>query len=176
MKKSPKKYIKNYKKTRNALILSVVFLLGVLSATLVTYYSSSNIENPVSWGLGILGFSQADTPSNFINKEDILVYEDKVVINIEGASIGRYAPTGSMEPLLDENSNGIRIIPQSEDDIHIGDIITFEQGNNLIIHRVIDKGTDNEGIYFITKGDNNTVSDGKVRFDNIRYLTIGILW
>jgi signal peptidase I len=81
-----------------------------------------------------------------------------------------------MEPLLDENSNGIRIIPKSEEDIHIGDIISFEKNKDLIIHRVIDKGVDNNGTYFITKGDNNNVSDGKIRFEDIRYITIGVIW
>lgn len=176
MKKSSKKQKKEYKKLRTILIFSVVFLLGVLSATLVSYYSSSEIENPVSWSLDLLGFSQANTPYDFIDKEDILVYDDKIIINVNGASIGRYTPTGSMEPLLNENSNGIRITPNSEDDIHIGDIITFQKNNDLIIHRVINKGVDDKGTYFITKGDNNTTSDGKIRFEDIKYLTIGILW
>jgi len=41
--------------------------------------------------------------------------------------------SGSMEPVLDENSNGIRIIPKSENDVHIGDIVTFQRGEDLII-------------------------------------------
>ena len=81
-----------------------------------------------------------------------------------------------MKPLFDHSSNGIRIKPVSEDDINIGDIITFKEGNLLIIHRVIEKGIDNNGVYFITKGDNNFVSDGKIRFKDIEYKTIGIIY
>ncbi len=46
----------------------------------------------------------------------------------------------------------------------------------LIVHRVVDKGVDSDGVYFITKGDNNNYSDGKVRFEEIEYITIGILY
>lgn len=176
MKKSLKKPTKDYKKLKTTLVFSIVFLLGVLCSTLVNSYYDSELENPLSWNLDFLGFSQANTPYDFIDKEDILVYDDKIIINVNGASIGRYTPTGSMEPLLNENSNGIRITPNSEDDIHIGDIITFQKNNDLIIHRVINKGVDDKGTYFITKGDNNTTSDGKIRFEDIKYLTIGILW
>jgi len=176
MKKSLKKHKKEYKNLRKVLIFSIVFLSGVLCSTLINSYYDSELENPLSWNFDFLGFSQANTPYDFIDREDILVYEDKIIINIDGASIGRYASTGSMEPLLDENSNGIRIVPKSEDEIHIGDIITFQKNKDLIIHRVIDKGIDNNGTYFITKGDNNTASDGKIRFEDVKYLTIGIIW
>jgi hypothetical protein len=46
----------------------------------------------------------------------------------------------------------------------------------LIIHRVVEKGVDFDGIYFIAKGDNNVVSDGKIRFEDIKYKTIGVIW
>ena len=81
-----------------------------------------------------------------------------------------------MLPVLNEHSNGIRIVPESPDQINIGDIITFQQDKELVVHRVIDKGNDDEGVYFITKGDNNNVTDGRVRFEDVRYVTIGIIW
>ena len=52
----------------------------------------------------------------------------------------------------------------------------FKQGKYLIVHRVIDIGTDSEGTYFITKGDNNNIVDGKVRFEDIEFITIGVIW
>ena len=81
-----------------------------------------------------------------------------------------------MKPVLDSGANGIRVEPSSEDEIHIGDIITFRQDNYLIVHRVIDIGTDSEGVYFITKGDNNSIADGKVRFKDVEYVTVGVIW
>ena len=79
-------------------------------------------------------------------------------------------------PVLDKGANGIRIKPATEDDVHVGDIISFRQDGYLIVHRVIDKGTDEQGIYFITRGDNNNVTDGKIRFEDIEYVTIGVIW
>lgn len=156
--------------------ISIIFLLGFLSANLVGFYFVYGSEMPL--GLFNLSFNSDNNsaPFDFVKENQIQIFEDKVVINIEGASISRYAPTGSMLPVLDQGSNGIRIIPKSESDIHIGDIITFEQDNMLIIHRVVKIGSDSEGTYFVTKGDNNNINDEKIRFKDIKYITIGVIW
>jgi signal peptidase I len=138
------------------------------------------LESPFSEGFGFLNDYSEKTPSDFIKEEDIKIEDNKLIISLTGASISRYAPTGSMIPVLDEKSNGIRIVPDSEKDIDIGDIVTFNQKVDekeyLIVHRVIEKGEDEKGIYFITKGDNNSLNDGKIRFSDIKYVTIGILY
>jgi signal peptidase I len=133
----------------------------------------SGTEIPLAFALND---TEIKAPSNWINEKDINIYDNAVVINIKGASLSKYAPTGSMLPLLDENSNGIRIVPKSEQDIKIGDIITYERNEELIVHRIIKKGTDEKGTWFITKGDNNEAADEKIRYEDIRYKTIGILW
>ena len=156
--------------------ISIIFLLGFISANLVSFYFVYGLENPFLMGFGFSEISSSEAPFDFIQESQIQVYQDKIIININDASISRYAPTGSMKPVLDKGANGIRIKPNSEEDIHIGDIITFKKGSNFIVHRVIDKGTDNQGTYFITKGDNNSIDDGKIRFKNIEYITIGIIW
>lgn len=153
--------------------ICLIFLLGVLSANLAGIYFYG-LENPFS--TEIFGSNENQAPSDFIKESQIEVYDDKVVINIEGASLGRYAATGSMKPFLDENSNGIRIKPESEEDIQIGDVITFKRDNYFIVHRVIKKGVDGYGVYFITQGDNNSITDGKVRFEDIEYKIAGILY
>jgi len=147
----------------------IIFLVGFLSCMLLVF---AETEMP----LGINFSSETEAPGDWVKERQIQIYENAVVIDIEGASLSRYAPTGSMIPVLDKDSNGIRIVPESEEDIDIGDIVTFEKDNQLIVHRVVEKGTDKEGTYFITKGDNNPVTDGKVRFKDIRYVTIGIIW
>lgn len=81
-----------------------------------------------------------------------------------------------MKPVIDGDANGIRIAPESPDQISVGDIVTFKQGNALIVHRVIEKGIDEQGVYFITKGDNNDLSDGKLRFEDIKYVTVAIVY
>ncbi len=151
------------------LTYAIIFLVGFLSCMLIVF-----AETEMPLGMNFSG--DVEAPNDWVKERQIQVYDNAVVIEIEHASLSRYAPTGSMIPVLDKDSNGIRIVPESEEDIEIGDIITFEEEGQLIVHRVIDKGTDKEGTYFITKGDNNPVSDGKVRFKDIRYVTIGIIW
>ena len=153
-----------------AVKITLIFLIGFLSANLINFYLLYGLETP------FLNYSSGRSPSDFIKESQIVVEDDQIIIKVENASIGRYAPTGSMKPVLDYGSNGIRVKPGSEDDVHIGDIISFRQNGRLIIHRVIEKGIDKNGVYFITRGDNNTIDDGKVRFKDIEYLTVGILW
>ena len=81
-----------------------------------------------------------------------------------------------MLPVLNENTNGIKVVPRSENEISAGDIVTFKQGDYLIVHRVIKKGQDSEGTYFVTKGDNTLFSDGKIRFKDILYKTIVLVY
>jgi len=155
----------------------LIFFLGFFScAFILLSISYSNIEVPFQNQILIFPNYSTISPSDSVAEENILLYKDRIILLIPGASISNYAPTGSMRPLLDEGSNGIRIVPNSEDEIKIGDIISYQAGNNLIVHRVIKKGFDEEGIYFITKGDNNSFEDEKIRFSDIKYKTIGILW
>ena len=98
---------------------------------------------------------------------------------MEGAAIARFANTNSMDPILDENSNGIEIVPQSPSEINIGDIIVYNKNeiDENVIHRVVAKGSDESGIYFLVRGDNNEKIDPvKVRFYDIKYVLIGVLY
>jgi hypothetical protein len=151
----------------------VFFLLGfVLCGLFFLPLSSSEIEFP----LGFEDRYSSESPSDYLGEEEIIVFDNMVVIMVNDASISRYADSGSMEPVLDSNSNGIRISPENESEIHVGDIVTYRDGLSLVVHRVIERGEDAEGIYFITAGDNNDFADSKIRFSDIRYKTIGILY
>lgn len=126
-------------------------------------------------------YSEKDksSPSDWIKESQIKVYDDKVVIEIEGAQWARFTDTKSMDPVLDSDANAIEIVPKSAESIHVGDIISFntEYTDGTIIHRVIEKGTDEDGIYFITKGDNNANADpGKVRFSQVQRLLVAIIY
>lgn len=156
--------------------ICIIFLLGFLSANLMSYYFIYGVEIPFSNDWNFSGYHTDKAPHDIVKESQIDVYDDRIVIHVSNASLSRYAPTGSMKPTFDENSNGIRIVPKSENEIKVGDIITYQDGDSLIVHRVIEIGTDNQGTYFIPKGDNNTVSDGKVRFSKIKYVTIGVIW
>lgn len=162
----------NFNKKMNRILnLMLVFCIGFSLATFL-YYSNFSIEKPFSFSVS----GNVNAPSNRISENQIKVENNRIIISVENASLSRYAATGSMKPVLDENSNGIRIIPESPEQIKIGDIVTFEQENDLIVHRVIENGEDEKGKWFITKGDNSEISDGKIYFSDIKYVTIGVLW
>lgn len=145
--------------------------------TFVFYYLNYGLEVPSSvGGFNIFNLSDEKTPSDSIEDSRIMVFDDRVVIYIDDASLSHYAPTGSMEPVLDENSNGIRVRVNSVDEIEVGDIISFKKDRISIVHRVVDKGVDGKGVYFVTKGDNNEFSDGKIRFEDVEYKTVGVIW
>jgi len=149
------------------------FLIGFVSCILLFYmFSISGVEKPIK--VSFNNENSAEAPGDWIKLNQIELTENSIIINIDGASLSSYAPTGSMKPLLDEYSNGIRIVPTSPDQIKVGDIVTY--GKEKIVHRVIEKGEDEKGVYFITQGDNNEFSDGKIRFEDIKYVTIGILY
>ncbi len=119
------------------------------------------------------------SPYDRIKENQILLYKDKIVIKVRDATWTAYADTNSMDPVLDAGANGLQIVPKSEKDIHIGDIISFEIPGvrGFIPHRVVAIGNDQKGWYAKVKGDNNPEADPiKVRFNQIRFVLIGVLY
>ena len=153
--------------------LGIIMLFIFLSASFVSIYVEG-IETPLT-SLFECG-NGSKSPSYVISPEQIEVFDDKIVIHVSDAHISRYAPTGSMRPVLDSTANGIQIRPLNSDAISVGDIVSFQKDNVIIVHRVIDKGEDTQGVYFITKGDNTALPDGKIRFSDITYKTIGVIY
>ena len=115
-------------------------------------------------------------PGNFLVNNDVLVYDDEVVVKIPNARLVNYRDTGSMAPVLGAGMNGIVVSPESEEDINVGDIISFWKGKEIVVHRVVEKGVDSLGTYFITKGDRNDFNDGKIRFEEIEGLLVGVIY
>lgn len=149
----------------------LVFLLGFFSFAFLffIFYGVFSIT-----GLSI--YNEVSSPSDWISEDDILILGDKIVLNITNATLSNYADTGSMKPFLSQNSNGIRIRPNIVDDINVGDIVSYRFFGNLLVHRVVEKGVDDKGVYFIVKGDYNFISDKKIRFEDIEYITVAIIY
>ena len=117
------------------------------------------------------------SPSDTIKEDQIKVYSDEVVINVSGAEWSEYTDTNSMDPVIDSGANGIVIKPKSESDLKIGDIVSYQQGIDLVVHRIVGIGSDELGTFYTMKGDNNSSSDPeKVRFNQVRYKTIAIIY
>lgn len=156
---------------KKIIILQVIILI-LLAANLAYSFDFSDPKT-------FFRSNELISPKDRISEDQIHIYEDKIVIEIDGATYARYADTGSMEPIIDVEANGLEIRPFSENDIQIGDIITYqpEWTNNLVVHRVIQIGYDEEGWFAYTKGDNTNVIDpGKIRFNQVEYILIGVLY
>jgi hypothetical protein len=155
-----------------ALVLS--FVLGLMSSYVyINVQASSSQETPYSSG------DSVPSPFDRVPESSIHVYPDKVVIEMDNVQWASYADTHSMEPVLKAGANGLELIPKSAADIHVGDIVAYhaDWSDGLIVHRVVDSGYDASGRYFTLKGDNNSSADpGKVRFSQIEYVLIGVIY
>ncbi len=161
----------NKKQTVSVLL---AFMLGLILND--AYSELSSLERPLSlFQEGV----EKDSPYDWIKEDQINVYNDRVIINIKDAEWASFTDTNSMDPVLDETANAIQIIPKSSDDIHVGDIISYdsEYADGTIIHRVIKISSDEEGWYCIAKGDNNQGPDpGKIRFKQIKRVLVAIVY
>jgi len=127
-------------------------------------------------GIATNNIYSRDAPSNYLNRSDIIIYSDKVCLNISNASVSNYADSGSMKNTLDENSNGIWIEITSPNDVHIGDIVSYSKGNDTIIHRVIGIENKSNETFFKLKGDNNNFPDPIVNYSQLKEKTIILVY
>jgi signal peptidase I len=112
-----------------------------------------------------------------LNDNNIIIQKDKVIININNPLSATFSNTGSMMPIISENSRAIQIIPQSEEELYVGDIISYSLNEKTVIHRIVEISYDDYGWFAITKGDNNIFKDTeRVRFSQVKRVLVGILY
>lgn len=119
------------------------------------------------------------SPFDHIKENQIHVFQNRIIIDLEDAEWARFTDTNSMDPVIDAESHAIEIIPTSPDQIHEGDIVSYksEYAAGTIIHRVIEIGEDEDGWYCRMKGDNNPMQDpGKIRFEQIQRVVVAIIY
>jgi len=146
-------------------ILIVLIISLILS---ITVFSLSD---------SILSSPERVSPSNWIKEEDITVKNNQVIFNVLNPTWAKFTDTNSMDPFIDEDSHAIEIIPDSPGKIQVGDVISYKTSYGIIIHRVINKGEDNKGIYYLVQGDNNTIRDPfKVRFDEVQGVVVAVIY
>jgi hypothetical protein len=167
------------------LIVVAAFVAGILASqafasTFSTTSYNGGYELPADLYSGVTGTAIArTTPGDHVTDEKIKVYKDKVVLDIPNAIWAQFTPTHSMDPVLSEKANAIEVVPKSADEVNEGDIVAYKSAyaDGIIIHRVIKKGEDQLGTYFIVKGDNNAKADpGLVRFADIKSVVVGIIY
>lgn len=147
-------------------LLAIVFILGWFLNSL-----SLNIHEEKPF----LGGEEKFSPYNRIEEKHLQLFSDKLIVNFPEIRLAHYTNTNSMDPLIDEHAIGLEIIPGSEEEIHVGDIVAYLSDNDLIVHRIISTGEDSLGWYAMLKGDNSNDLE-KVRFEQISYVLIGVLY
>ena len=118
------------------------------------------------------------SPADRIKDADVNAYSNRVIINIENAKSRKFIDSNSMDPLIDEGTTTLEIKPKNAGEIKVGDIISYDvKGYDYaFVHRVVEIGNDENGVYFITKGDNYWKEDPKVRFSDVEGIVVGILY
>lgn len=173
----------------SVLLVVIGFLGGILFIGAMSYTSYAQepdwaFESPNDGLLtgmvaGVAGVPERLGPKDRIPERAIAVYGDRVVLDIKGAQWSTFTNTNSMDPILDDGANAIQVVPATPQEIQVGDIISYESeyAQGTIIHRVVYKGEDELGTYFIAKGDNLPASDpGRIRFDQIKRVVVAIIY
>ena len=131
--------------------------------------------------------AQKTAPFPRITKGEIHLYPDKVVIDVKDPQWATFEGSKSMAPVFDQGHYAIEVAPQSMQDIHVGDIISYESqyATGTLVHRVVELGQDDgsgtrdtrDGWYAIAKGDNNPTPDpGKIRFSQIKRVMAVVIY
>lgn len=103
------------------------------------------------------------------------VYADEVQIAYPGL---RYAQVSSdsMAPLITHDSVVFEKVPESSDEVHIGDVISFYEPSvdKTVLHMVIDIVEQDGSSFYRTKGTANPVADPwLVAFVNVKGIMVG---
>jgi len=154
-----------------------IFAIGWFSNSTYSYLNEFNIQKP----LNIFQGTPKDhiSPYDHIKKDQIHVFEDRIILDIKDAEWAGFTDTNSMDPIVDTGANSFEIKPKSTENIHIGDIISYnsDYASGTIIHRVVEISKDSEGWYCKVKGDNLSKPDkGKIRFNQIQGIIIGVIY
>jgi hypothetical protein len=160
-----------------AFMITLVFSLGFLTSNI---YANLNVEQPSNISTSNSPYTdQVASPSDWVNEGQIGVYSKNVILDIKDAQWAQFTDTHSMEPVLSSRANAIEVVPKNVDQIKVGDIVSYESeyADGFIVHRVIQKSSDEQGVYFIMKGDNNDAQDpGRVRFNQIKRVVVAIVY
>lgn len=186
------------KTIKSVLVMSIVLCWIVIGLNLYSFAMvDSNGLNPIARGntsyfvIGEEGKGnlleqllsdkapERASPCSRIGEEQIWVSDEGVIIDLKGAEWATFTDTNSMDPVIDRGANAIEIVPDSEEDICVGDIASYvpNDGKGTIIHRIVETGYDSDGWYAIFKGDNLAYRDPeKVRFEQIQRVVVAIIY
>lgn len=162
----------------------VMALMVIIIISFKAGYDVRQNEEPMKYQLyqffdwEIDSEEQLFTPKDRIKESQITVGEDYVLLKIDNPIWSSYENTHSMLPTLSEGHNGLYVKPEGDWDLQVGDIVAYESGKEIIVHRIvnIEQNADGE-LTFTLKGDNNPVVDPeKIKYEQIQRVLIGMLY
>jgi hypothetical protein len=156
------------------IVLIVIFLMGWFSSEVYSFFHNWNKEQPFS-----LSSNEVKSPGDWVKESQVRMRNQSVTIMVPNATWATFTDTNSMDPVIDSTSHAIKVMPKNESDIKIGDIVSYQPDDleGIVIHRIVEKGIDEQGTFFITKGDNNKSPDpSKVRFSQITGVVVAIVY
>ncbi len=152
------------------LVLAIAILVLSAGALAVSYADSYP-------NVSVSAAPEMKSPGNWIKEEQIEVYPNQILLNVQNARWLKFTDTNSMDPLFDAEANVLELPVNRPDEIHEGDIVAYKTPGGLVVHRVVKVDQDEKGIYYLVKGDNNPLADPyKIRFENIRGVIVGIIY
>ncbi|MFO7710338.1 MAG: hypothetical protein R6V53_01080 [Candidatus Woesearchaeota archaeon] len=169
---------------KKIMLFCIIFLLGWLGNNVYSLHLMPQAESPASQDFSVFDILKGSVPERIsppdrISEDQIKVYDEEVILSIKNPEWASFTDTNSMDPIIDSEANAIQVVPESPDEIQVGDIVSYKSSyaKGTIIHRVIKVGTDSKGWYAILKGDNLSKPDPeKVRFDQIKRVLVAIIY
>jgi len=139
-------------------------LLGVMVPT-IGFIAITQATNPTLLRkIGILSRTRKPTrPTKKSSPRGWLIVSALCVLMVWGSTglLGFYPSvigSGSMRPTMDVGDLAL-VISVDSAKIQVGDVVQFWDGEQMILHRVIDVVGEGNAILFQTKGDNNPAPD-----------------
>jgi hypothetical protein len=175
------------------MVVIAVFIVGIVSGSIISINltnkkssvvvqsNTNDDKNNKNFLIDLINPQPKEvaSPHDRIKEEQIHVYNDKIVIDLNNAEWASFTDTNSMDPVIDEGANAIEVVPKSYNEIHVGDIVSYKSSyvEGTIIHRVKSVGYDPDGWYAIMQGDNNPTEDPeKVRFEQVKRIVVAIIY
>src|SRR3989344_1906037 len=105
-------------------LLLAVFILGLALGWLLSIQSETIfLESPTGHAS-----KEQPSPADYIQEQELFLTDRQLTIQHANLILTKYTNTNSMDPLLDEHSNGIEL-PYTGQPLQIGDIISYDQDN-----------------------------------------------
>jgi len=158
-----------------------VFVCVIIATIAITksFGTMNSLESPLELDSSNAKLKISSFSDSRLQKEDIRIYEDKVIVSVDSPVIARFTDTDSMKPTFDSEANAIEIVPESPEEINVGDIASYYSNiaNTVIIHRVVETGYDEQGWYAYFEGDALDERDPeKVRFNQIQRVVVMMIF